>query len=247
MASPTFTLFPRLPYELREMVWRFSLPDPRKIVPFTAYNVDFFHEPNRPPKDHCPANLRVNRDSRTVALRHYSNWHNAAALGYQYIDFDIDTVCFSASDFLSKNPAGGVPEAQSALLKLSRADLLRIGKLEISFERIDFAKDLKWWISRWLVVLFPGVKELKGVWAHEESLEQLLMADGPESCSHWKVVKAEIESARELATDCLEEIEKRKRDSWKAPALSVSLSDRVFSAKDRREIVHGSLSVAGDD
>ena len=221
MYPPAFTLFPSLPNELRQLVWLFTLPGPRKVIPFTTYNVKFFYEPGKAPKNHCPVTLRINRESRAVALRHYSNWYNAAALGYQYVDFNIDTICFNASDFEQKEASRWAPEVRMALLKLSRADLWRITRLEITFSEDNFARDLKGWITRLLTTLFFSVKELKIVWVDKVTMNGLRTPryGGTDAC--WNKVKIEINTAMELANDCLEEIEKQRGGGWKAPILSI--------------------------
>jgi hypothetical protein len=222
MSSQTFTLFASLPNELRQLVWRFSLPGAQTLVPFEPYNDGVFHTPNKAPKDHFPTALRITRESRAVALLHYSNWLNAAAFGWQYIDFSIDTICFAASDFVEKvvNRLYS-PGVNTTLLRLKKADLWRITRVQIMFaESEHFGKDLKAWISRWLVVLFPGVRELEAVWyycwAQMRVRPRSTVRDTFE-----KMVKDEVDMAREMGDCLLEEIEGKRGDNWKAPVLSV--------------------------
>jgi hypothetical protein len=224
MASQIFTLFPDLPNELRQHIWLFTLPGPRKIVPFTAYSTGLYHEPNKGPKDHCPLTLRINRESRAIALRHYTNWHNAAALGYQYVDFNVDTVWFSATDFEDRSHMPRfTPGIQTALLKLSKADLWKIRRLEITFSRLtaSFPKDMKAWVEKWLMALFPGVRELHVVWAWGLAMgeEHRLGRRDPDLTA--EIVKGNVDAAMEVARTTLEEIERRRVGGWTAPVLGI--------------------------
>ncbi len=93
--------------------------------------------------------------------------------------------------------------------------------MQIMFaESEHFGKDLKAWISRWLVVLFPGVRELEAVWyycwAQMRVRPRSTVRDTFE-----KMVKDEVDMAREMGDCLLEEIEGKRGDNWKAPVLSV--------------------------
>jgi hypothetical protein len=225
MASQTFTLFPTLPGELRQQVWLFSLPGPRKIVPFTAYTPgEECLEPNRVSKDHCPSTLQVNRESRAIALKHYTNWHNAAALGYQYVDFNVDIVCFSAPDFEDRSHMPRVtPGNQTALLRLSKADLWKIRRLEITFSkfRTTFPTDLKAWIEKWLLALFPGVRELHVVWAWGFAMDEVYILGSTAPDLIAEAVKRDVDAAMELARTSLEEIVRKRGGGWTAPVLRI--------------------------
>lgn len=220
MPSQNFTLFSTLPYELRQLIWFFTLPDPRHIVPFTPYNPELFHTSNKAPKDHSPIALCITRESRALALRHYSTWHNAAALGYQYIDFNIDTICFRASDFETRETNGRWTQAKAALLRLSKADVFRISRVEITFVGTEgFGREVKGWIESWLVKLFPGVRELDVVWVCGRMVEESRRTGDWDAGE--KLVKDEVDLARELGNAVLEEVEGKRGDGWKAPGLSV--------------------------
>src|SRR5277367_1421779 len=97
MSSETFHLFPKLPIELRRMIWAFALPGPRQIKLFTKPDACLVRRKST--KGLAPIILSANREAREVALRHYETWHNADAFGYQYIDFAIDGIYFEAVDF----------------------------------------------------------------------------------------------------------------------------------------------------
>lgn len=82
-----FTLFPQLPVELRLMVFEFALPSPQVVhldplatsptdqrseyQPFDTHEGVATYEDRNAPFPH-PGILRVNRESRALALRHYT-------------------------------------------------------------------------------------------------------------------------------------------------------------------------------
>jgi hypothetical protein len=187
-----FHLFPHLPLELRHLIWTFSLPSPRRIIPFTTYNTLELSPEGIFSRNlttyHDLIALQINRESRSLALRHYTNWHHAASFGYQYVDFSIDSIYFEEDAFVPKesptvtvnsNPAFGTP---TTLLKLSRADLSRIKNLDIAFRNIDEVRNrLSMWIPKWLVGGFTGVEVLKillvlersGIWT-ENHVQKVL-------------------------------------------------------------------------
>lgn len=221
MPPQIFTLFPTLPCELRQLIWLLTLSGPSKIVPFTPYDSEFFHMPNKAPIDHSPITLQITRESRAIALRHYSTWHNAAAFGFQYVDFNVDTIRFRASDFETAQWNERWTQSKTAMLRLSKADFWRITRVEITFmESEGFGKEVRKWIERWLFTLFPAVKELDVVWACGRTVDERGRSDRD---AGEKRVKDEVDLATEWGKDLLEELEGKRGDEWKwkAPALSV--------------------------
>lgn len=82
MRSKQFVFFPRLPLELRRMVWDFAIPDgPRTVTIYSQKEAYVTNEdghaacnPSIPAKSSsmAPALLHVNRESREIALKFYS-------------------------------------------------------------------------------------------------------------------------------------------------------------------------------
>jgi hypothetical protein len=81
MRSKHFVFFPRLPAELRRIIWLFAIPGPRTITIFSqkeafVTNADGHAacNPSIPAKSNskAPALLHTNRESRDVALKFYS-------------------------------------------------------------------------------------------------------------------------------------------------------------------------------
>lgn len=77
----TFSLFPRLPRELRLMIWRLTLPRPRRI----RQNENRMY----------PITLSINQESRAMALQHYKVETTKAwsAIGVPcYVDYSADFI-----------------------------------------------------------------------------------------------------------------------------------------------------------
>jgi hypothetical protein len=103
--NPTFTLFPKLPPELRLKICKLALPTSRVIMIRTTYCKYWTPKgPKAQHSHHCrdkslapPHLLHVNRECREVALEHY----NLAFADYLhnpiYFDFSRDILCFEDS------------------------------------------------------------------------------------------------------------------------------------------------------
>ncbi|KAI9049636.1 hypothetical protein LZ554_006661 [Drepanopeziza brunnea f. sp. 'monogermtubi'] len=66
LASNKFTCFPRLPLEIRRLIWRATLPG-RRIVSLTPS----FYDGARAPHAELPVASFINQESRSVASKHY--------------------------------------------------------------------------------------------------------------------------------------------------------------------------------
>jgi hypothetical protein len=116
MADRTFTRFPKLPLELRNMIWEFTANVPRNIDVWAPIIEDMsFHW--KEDDDHMvfkpfrfctsrpvPSILHVNKESRAIALRFYqlSFDTHVEPGGYYlkitypatiYLNFDVDRIC----------------------------------------------------------------------------------------------------------------------------------------------------------
>jgi hypothetical protein len=161
-----FHLFPNLPLELRRLIWKFSFPGPRRIIPFTTYNTLELGPEGTFSRNHTTYRdliaLQINRESRSLALRHYSNWHHAASFGYQYVDFSIDSIYFEEDAFSPRQHPDIPLNTPTTLLKFSRADLNRIRNLDVSFREAEEVKNrLNIWIPRYLGRVFTAVEVFK--------------------------------------------------------------------------------------
>jgi 2EXR family len=224
-----FHLFSNLPLELRRLIWTFSLPGPRRIIPFTTYNTSELSLEGTFTRNHTTYRdliaLQINRESRSLALRHYTNWHHAASFGYQYVDFSIDSIYFEEDAFVPKesphvtpnsNPVVGTP---TTLLKLSRADLSRVKNLDVSFTEVEGGEEVKkrlsMWISKWLGGAFTAV----------EVLNVLLVVERGEHWTNDRVQKV-VNETKFWGDEKIGEIVRRKERQglvWKPPLLTVEV------------------------
>jgi len=221
-----FHLFPNLPLELRRLIWTFSLPGPRRIIPFTTYNTLELSPEGTFSRNHTTYRdliaLQINRESRSLALRHYTNWHHAASFGYQYVDFSIDSIYFEEDTFVpqeiphvtaNSNPVVGIP---TTLLKLSRADLSRIRNLDVAFREVEEVKNrLSMWISKWLGGVFPAV----------EVLNVILVVGRDQDWTDDRVQKV-LNETKFLGDEKIGEIVRRKERQglvWRPPLLTVEV------------------------
>jgi hypothetical protein len=92
-----FTLFPELPLELRNKIWKYTLPGPRYIEFVSMYEagdypVSYPHCKDKTP----PVALHVCRESRTEALREYSELCGSCTdCPPMYYSPKIDIFCFA--------------------------------------------------------------------------------------------------------------------------------------------------------
>lgn len=89
-----FVQFPKLPLELRRIIWRWSLPRSRIV--------EIFYDPERGCWSCCPppTGLRVNSESREVALEWYKlSFATQTTPPMIYIDMDIDQLYVGIGNF----------------------------------------------------------------------------------------------------------------------------------------------------
>jgi hypothetical protein len=81
-----FHLFPMLPMELRLMIWRATLPPPRRIWFWSGLHGKAIRQKKNPAKP--PASVQANREARTELSPFYHIWHTSGAQ-FWYRDSDI--------------------------------------------------------------------------------------------------------------------------------------------------------------
>lgn len=92
--SRAFPSFPKLPREIRDMIWSMALPSKRFIV-----DENMSHHPHRK-----PALLSVNREARAMVLKHYTmhsintNYRHLNEIRELYIDFRVDAFAYDTVD-----------------------------------------------------------------------------------------------------------------------------------------------------
>jgi hypothetical protein len=107
----TFTIFPKLPIELRRMIWRLTFPSRRMIdLTLALQHLGRFCTRRRPADPKLPVALHVNQESRSIALKTYyilfqqqPRWVNKRQpTGMRPICFDprVDLVLSDLNDIL---------------------------------------------------------------------------------------------------------------------------------------------------
>ncbi|KAF8863000.1 hypothetical protein BDZ45DRAFT_798628 [Acephala macrosclerotiorum] len=110
--DPAFTLFPRLPIELRLRIWRLALPGARCVSLYTENDIPtagLKHYYTAILNQRLPITLQVNVESRTETLRHYQILYQSDAPGFNSstkkydrplcINPKADTVMLSTDSF----------------------------------------------------------------------------------------------------------------------------------------------------
>jgi hypothetical protein len=121
-----FTLFPKLPAELRRMIWHRSLPGPRVVEVLFADRYGFCFSP-------CPipTALHVNREARDIALESYKAcFATLKATSRIYFDMEVDILFFGVGNFA---PSGEDPVAH-LFQQLLRRDLNQVKNIAIDSE-----------------------------------------------------------------------------------------------------------------
>ncbi|PVH84878.1 hypothetical protein DL98DRAFT_528291 [Cadophora sp. DSE1049] len=99
-AEPNFALFPKLPLELRHMVWKYALPGPRTIEIFYKDHLRPLHADSvaslQRPKISDPVILFANKESREVALSAYELAFHYRTSSPLYFDFKPKKNVFSS-------------------------------------------------------------------------------------------------------------------------------------------------------
>jgi hypothetical protein len=95
MAPRTFHPFPKLPIELRRMIWKVTFPGPRRIAPELTQRLCEAFRFNGSGAIYDLIAVKVCRESRALALESHE-YH--ASLG-GYVNFKLDTFYFGMQQF----------------------------------------------------------------------------------------------------------------------------------------------------
>jgi hypothetical protein len=138
--------FPKLPPEIRDMIWLMALPSKRFIV-----NKHVSHRPHRP--HHEPALLFVNREARANALNRYTmrspNTNYLDGMQELYIDFGVDAFAYDtvdpsrlsraltiSDDIFAGDIADDIPAQESFQREITnkvRTIVIPLGELRVQF------------------------------------------------------------------------------------------------------------------
>lgn len=173
-----FHLFPDLPPEIRLQIWEATLPCARHVGPLIP-EPRLNQRKRRGPYQEDAIALRVNRESREMALLHYTKrdalhlkyWEIRDDVKYcSYIDFKIDIAFFYDFDQFEL-PAS--PEDNIGCQFFSEAEISRLERLWIVHDGVvKLGRDLARWLDyclprfmrlKWLVVEVKGLKKCRGI------------------------------------------------------------------------------------
>ena len=219
-----FHLFPALPPEIRLQIWEAALPTVRhvgRLVPEPRLSM----RKRRGPSQKDPVALKINKESRYIALLHYSKrdalnlkyWELRDDVKYcSYIDFRIDVAFFyDFSQF--QLPAG--PDDDIECQFFSEVEMARIESLWIVHDGIvNLWRDLAIWMDHWLphflrlkwmVVEVKGLKKCRGIAAHGGA---------------FFTVEEALQGVREMAVEKLYRLQESLEErgvKWDLPVLEV--------------------------
>jgi hypothetical protein len=137
MDLKSFSLFPRLPCEIRAMIWFYT------ITPAIVYTKPVGNKsPERPRKQENPSLLRVCHESRTAGLQRYKL---ASDINKTYVNFDLDTIYinYDGSSSLINHPLrSSENEAWFQYLAIDM-DFFRVLDMEMLVEKVSRCKRLR--------------------------------------------------------------------------------------------------------
>jgi hypothetical protein len=124
-AKKGFQLFPKLPVEIRHIIWRFAIPGPRVIQVEASASFDIFQ-----PRGNIPGILQANRESREIAIKVLKPSFQTSYLKGAYTFFDME------NDVLRLGYGRDVEDARSFALAMDRcvaADRKKVSHVEVPF------------------------------------------------------------------------------------------------------------------
>ncbi|PMD36738.1 hypothetical protein L207DRAFT_89109 [Hyaloscypha variabilis F] len=131
MAPTTFHRFSELPAELRDLIWELGLPDPVRRYPELMWTKAQSSRPT-PSRVKDPAMLRVNRESRAIALQFYERRDHYKCRYGRYFNLEVDEICFEGMYLFPgwRRPVGICREEE---FNIDFADRRTIKKIVLAF------------------------------------------------------------------------------------------------------------------
>jgi hypothetical protein len=223
MEPKTFHPFPRLPSELRHLIWQYSLPDPRWIEPVLRTQRPNWRWTPTPKQNSStspsdPIILQVCHESREFALKFYERKMHYKAPNAKFVNFETDIFRFSwhAFEDVARYQSGDWSispimeyrdEKNEPVWNISKADLARMRNLVLEidgfFAQYDWQND---WIEKW-IPMFGGLRCLV--------LESL-----PEA-RDWMRTFGGVRERAEMALRDIKEERARLGEEWEVPAFSL--------------------------
>jgi hypothetical protein len=160
-----FHLFPDLPPEIRLQIWEATLPGPRPVGPLIP-EPRLSMRKRRGPYQDDPVALKVNKESREIALLNYTRrdpshlkfWEIRDDVKYcSYVDFKVDIAFFYDFDLWGLPPG---PYDDAGCQFFSEVEMGRMERLWVVHDgAVNLGRDLARWFDTWLKRLL-GLKEM---------------------------------------------------------------------------------------
>jgi hypothetical protein len=133
MAAMTFHRFSELPAELRDAIWELALPGPARRHPELMSKGGHNHVPT--PRSHIkdPMMLRVNRESRAIAMQFYHMRDKYNCPYGKFFNFELDDFYFAGKDLQGIGWAGNKHALVEEDYNMSLADRRRINHITLAF------------------------------------------------------------------------------------------------------------------
>lgn len=219
-----FHLFPDLPPEIRLQIWEATLPRPRHVGPLIP-EPRLSMRKRRAPYQSDPIALKICRESREIALLHYTRrdashlkfWEIRDDVKYcSYVDFKIDIAYFYEMELWELPPGVG---DDVGVQFFSEKEMGSVERLWIVHDGIvNLGRDL----ARWMEVWLPRFLGLKWMLVEVRGLKKCVGIAAPGGA--WKTVEEALQNVREMGVERLYRFQEELRERgvrWEMPVLEV--------------------------
>ncbi|KAH6720203.1 hypothetical protein BKA61DRAFT_708432 [Leptodontidium sp. MPI-SDFR-AT-0119] len=180
-----FTLFPKLPLELRRMLWKFALPGPRmiRILPSVRFivqengkcvlNPEWRQMQMAGSKAASPVILRVNHEARETGLSTYKLAFKGRLSKPIYFDFAQDSLFFANEEVSNSFVWMSLSNSSAVDREYSRVDMGSVRHIVVGVDDtpdILIHRQALYWLLP-LVRLFPGL-QVMGLAGDNETLKR---------------------------------------------------------------------------
>lgn len=148
IGPPTFTFFPKLPPELRRMIWRHFLPGTRLVELFRNENTGVYRSSCQ-----IPYALSVSKESRDIALNSYELCFGTAQEPPRiYFDMDVDELYLGIGNL--EIPEDGLLQSQLLVHHLNPPDYSRLQYLHLDDGLFSSVQNM----SQAMASVFPEIR-----------------------------------------------------------------------------------------
>jgi hypothetical protein len=233
-SSAVFTLFPELPKELRDMIWRHAIPPPRIVAFNNTEVISAERQPFRVPvvsaEIKTPAILHICRDSRELGLQFYKQAFKFELRKPIYFDFDRDLVQFKNCPALRRY--GMMNDMEGLGFSWPLRDLNTVREVVIRGWE-ENSHDTETALKSLLPFAYRCFKGLQTLYVIDERADEV---PSDQTSDNWD--KDRVEKAHASAVSFLKREDRIMRRRGKSPATSQpsgSKSTHLESSSQRRK------------